>query len=302
MEGYVRSDLAAECGADREGDGVHIRKSESGGCRILHVQIKTAQAAERVGKPMGHYVTVECGNVGHLSGGELDRARCALSVEIREMAEHMCGKRIGARFSVLIVGLGNREIAADAVGPETVRLLSVTRHLRQADPLLLSTTGLCEIAAIAPGVLGQTGMEAVEQVRGAAETVRPDLVVAVDALAARSVDRLGGTVQISDTGIHPGSGIGNRRRAINTETVGVPVMALGVPTVVDTATLVCDTLRQSGAPSPLPPECRGVIERGRALFVSPKEVDLLTAAAASLLSTALEKAFAVRDGDFCKNP
>ena len=137
-------------------------------------------------------------------------------------------------------------------------------------------------------------MEAVELVRGAVRAASPDLVIAVDALAARSVARLATTVQLSDTGIHPGSGIGNRRRALNTETVGAPVMALGVPTVVDSSTLVYDALGRAG--HSLSDELRRSLEEGRGYFVSPKEIDLLVSSVGVLLAGALEKAFTLHEG------
>lgn len=292
MEGFARSDLARECGCDTDTEGVRVRHSEAGGCEILRVQIRTPQAAERIGKPMGCYVTVDCGNVLMLDEVEHERVRCALAVEIREMAERISDCRVGSGFSVLVVGLGNSEITSDAVGPETVSRLSVTRHLRQTDHALFSTVGLCEISAFLPGVLGKTGLEAVELVRGAVSAVSPDLVIAVDALCARSAERLASTVQISDAGIQPGSGIGNRRCALNAETVGAPVMALGVPTVVESSTLVYDALRRGGCDAPSE-ELRLALEKGKGYFVSPKEIDLLARAAGVLLAGALEKAFSI---------
>lgn len=297
MEDFARSDLARECGCDTDGEGVRVRQWEAGGCEILRVQIRTLEAAERIGKPMGSYVTVDCGSILMLNEVELERVRCALAVEIREMAERMSDHHVGSGFSVLVVGLGNSEITPDAIGPETVRRLSVTRHLRKSDHALFSTVGLCEISAFAPDVSGKTGLEAVELVRGAVSAASPDLVIAVDALAARSAERLASTVQLSDTGIHPGSGIGNRRSALNAESVGVPVMALGVPTVVESSTLVWDALRRGGCDAPSE-ALRRSLEAGRGYFVSPKEIDLLVCAAGALLAGALEKAFSLQDNLF----
>ena len=285
-----RSDLAAECGAVEDAEGLRVDRAEAGGCNILRVQIKSESAAARIGKPIGRYVTIECGSIRMLDEMELERVRCALAVELREMAGRMCKKRIGKGFSLLVVGLGNAEITPDAVGPETVKRLSVTRHLRNFDTELFSTLGLCEIAAMTPGVLGQTGMETVELVRGGVAAAHPDLVLAVDALAARSTARLAATVQLSDTGIHPGSGIGNHRKALNKETVGAPVLALGVPTVVESATLLFDALTAAGLEN-----YEDVLEKSlqaeRGYFVSPKEIDLLISATGVLLSGAIEKAF-----------
>lgn len=290
MEQMWRSDLASECGADTDGEGLRVSRAEAGGCRILRVQIKNREAAERLGKPEGRYVTLECGNIRMLDDVEMDKVRCALAVELREMAERMCGQRIGKGFSLMVVGLGNAEITPDAVGPETVRRLSVTRHLRRFDTALFSTLGLCEISALVPGVLGQTGLETVELVRGGVAAAHPDLVLAVDALAARSTERLAATVQLADTGIHPGSGIGNHRRALNLETVGAPVLALGVPTVVDSATLVFDALHTAGL-SENEDVMRRFLDIQRGFFVSPKEIDLLVSATGVLLASAIEKAF-----------
>ena len=297
MVEFARSDLAAECGAAEGGEGIRVQHAEAGGCEIMRVQIKSEEAAARIGKPVGRSVTVECGDSRSMDDSDAERVRCALAVEIREMAERMCGRRVGGGFCVLVAGLGNAEITPDAIGPETVKRLSVTRHLRRMDTALFSTVGLCEIAAVTPGVLGQTGMETVELVRGAAQAVAPDLVIAVDALAARSVERLASTVQLSDTGIRPGSGIGNARKALDPSTVGAPVMALGVPTVVDSATLVYDALQRAGCGEPSEP-LRRSLEEGRGFFVSPKEIDLLVSSVGALLAGSLEKAFTLREGEF----
>ncbi len=291
MEAFTRSDLAAECGFAGDG-GVLTDERETDGCRILRVHVREEAAAERLGKPRGHYVTLTCGDVRELDDGAFERTRRALAVELREMAGRMTGKSIGPGFRVLVAGLGNGRIMADAVGSETVRRLSVTRHVKRCDGALFSTLGLCEIAAICPGVPGQTGMETVEVVRGAAENVRPDLIVAVDALAARGVERLCGTVQLSDTGIHPGSGIGNSRKALNAETVGFPVLGLGVPTVVESATLVADAMEKAGM-APDRDVLKKALRVGRGYFVAPGQIDLSVPAVGVLLASALERAFSV---------
>ena len=293
MESFARSDLAAECGAHSDGDGIRIQRGEAGGCRILRVQIKTKAAGARIGKTPGRYVTLDFGNALELDPLELEHVRCAVSVEIRDMAQRLCGKRIAPGFSVMVAGLGNDELTPDSLGPKTVKTLSVTRHFHQTDAAFFSTVGLCEITALTPGVPGQTGMESAELVRAVAGEVKPDLVIAVDALAARSPDKLGAGVQLCDCGISPGGGIGAARQALDLESVGVPVMAVGVPLVVESSTLVCDALRRAGY-SELSAELRAVLERGRRFFVCPKEVDLLVQGCAALLAGALEKAFSVQ--------
>ena len=171
MENGARSDLAIECGIEQEGEGIRVMEREIGRCKICLVQVKDEAAARRLGKPQGRYVVLECGNVGALDQQEADEVRRVLSVEIKEMAERMTGRRIGQSFSVLVVGLGNRAVTPDAIGPETVKRLSVTRHLHQGEEALFSTVGLCEISAVVPGVLGETGVAAAELVKCAADAV-----------------------------------------------------------------------------------------------------------------------------------
>jgi spore protease len=233
--------------------------------------------------------------------GEEERSGIAatLAREIRRLCLPREG--ISERFGVLVAGLGNAEITADAVGPRTVHRLTVTRHLHEYDRAIFRLLGRCQLSALAPGVLGQTGMEAVDLIRGAVQTAHPDVVLAIDALAARSTERLASTVQLSDTGISPGSGIGNRRRAIDRESVGVPVISLGIPTVVDSATLVCDALQKAGIER-IDGKLRGVLENQRRFFVSPKESDLITAQTAALLVDAIEQAFSLEAGAYSVSP
>lgn len=281
------SDLAAEC-AVREERGVRIRQTSAEGCEITHVRIEDPQVAARMGKPCGRYVTVECGNVCALDVCGEERVARVLSVEIRELARRMCAKQVGADFFVLVVGLGNAEMTPDALGPKTVKMLPVTRHLHRMAPGEFAARELCDVAAISAGVVAQTGMETAELLRGIAAQVRPDLVIAVDALAARAPERLAGTVQLCDSGIRPGGGVGNVRCSLTQESVGVPVMALGIPTVINGATLLFDVLGGRNADT----EARAdVLEKLGTLFVCPKEIDLLVGRAAALLARALEKAF-----------
>ena len=182
----------------------------------------------------------------------------------------------------------------DAIGPATLRRMTVTRHLKGYDESLFTALGCCELAAVTPGVLGQTGMESGELVRCAVGLVKPHLVVAVDALAARSVERLSSTVQITDRGIAPGAGIGNRRMAIDADTLGCPVMGLGVPTVVDSSTLVLDILAQAGVSAEtVSPALTEILESGRSFFVAPKDCDEVVELTCRLLARGLDEAFGV---------
>lgn len=278
---FAHSDLALECAG-----GSDISEEHTGGCTVTRLYISSRQGEEKYQKPCGHYVTVECGRIWELDDEGVERVSAVLARELIRMCRAMCSRVPDRSFGIMVAGLGNAEITADAIGPETVRRIEVTRHLRTFLPEAYHTLGVCAVSALAPGVLGQTGIETVELVRGAAENARPDLIIAIDALAARSVNRLATTVQLSDGGINPGSGIGNNRRAICRETVGFPVLALGVPTVVSSATLVYDALSEAGVRH-IGRELREVLEGGRDFFVSPKESDVIVKKVAVLLARAI---------------
>ena len=183
--------------------------------------------------------------------------------------------------TVLVAGLGNAAFTVDAIGPRTVSLLNVTRHVTQKSATI-------QIAAMSPGVPADTGMEAAEQIRGVAQTIGARAILAVDSLAASDFARLGATVQISDSGICPGSGVGNARKAITEETMGVPVLAIGVPTVVDCATILWDALRRGGN-AKISARMENVIHSYRGSFVCPKESDWITQSVGLLLASAIDR-------------
>ncbi len=286
-----RTDLACESmGETPTVDGVKYREEMTGGFRFFRMEIVRQAAAELLHKPMGHYITVECGKITELSEDRTLLLSHLLAEELRSMAERVAEKRTDSEFGILVIGLGNAELTADAVGPETVSRLTATRHLREHETALYRQIGCCALSALSPGVLGQTGIETVELIRGAVRYVRPDVLLVIDALAARSCDRLASTIQISDAGIEPGSGVGNYRAAITKRSVGVPVIALGVPTVVNSATLVSDALHKAGIGN-VGGELERVLRTGESFFVSPKECDLITHRFASLFSDAVGMAF-----------
>ena len=290
--GYARSDLACESfGSVKTAfPGTETRERSVCGVTFTQFRIVSEEAARTLEKPCGTYLTVECGRIDRLSKERREIIARLLAGELRGMAERLTGKRTGAELSVFVAGLGNIELTADAIGPMTIRKLTATRHLREHEDALFRSFGCASLSALAPGVLGQTGIETAELLLGAVGTVAPDIVIAVDALAARSCERLASTVQLSDAGILPGAGVGNRRAAINQSTLGVPVIALGVPTVVDSATLVYDALREAGIDAPDPKLSR-VLESGKSFFVSPKESDLISARVSDLLSRSVALAF-----------
>nr|WP_294492218.1 GPR endopeptidase [uncultured Mediterraneibacter sp.] len=245
----VRTDLALEEKERFESDDVEIQGvvleedyDEEQEIRVTRVEIKTENGAKAMGKPVGTYLTLETPNLAipdeetHMNIAE------RLCGYIRELIEK--NNRDGKKdLSILVVGLGNRDVTPDALGPCVADHLSVTRHIvKEYGKYAMGMDHANMISAVVPGVMGQTGMESTEIVRGIVRETSPDIIIAVDALAARNSRRLNRTVQIADTGIHPGSGIGNRRMGLTKEALGVPVIGIGVPTVVDAATIVNDTM------------------------------------------------------------
>ncbi|MBQ8342071.1 MAG: GPR endopeptidase [Clostridia bacterium] len=291
MNQFLRSDLAVEYAVQEPERGVRVTEGEVEGFRLCRVQIKTPEAAAAWGRPEGHYVTVEGKMLTHLDGAGFEGLCRILGVELRSMAERLWGRRLTADFSVLTVGLGNRRATPDAIGPETVARLSVTRHLERMDGALFSTVGLCRLSAIEPGVPATTGLETVETVRGLVAQTHPDLVLAVDALTARSLDRLGRTVQLSDGGIRPASGTGRGHCALDRESLGVPVISLGIPTAVAGETLLGDLLGETGVDDP--ETLNRALKRLQGHTVTVADVDLLVQTSGALLAHAIERAFSV---------
>lgn len=285
-ESYIRSDLAMERhSAAGCAEGIEHEESRIDGITLTRIRVTSEAGQRAVGRPRGNYVTLGIGRPWLMGRTECERVEALLSREIVRMAEPLCDCR-----SVLICGLGNRGITVDALGPEVTDDLIVTRHVKLHERELFESLFECEVAALSPGVLAQTGIETLELVRGAVERVRPSLVVVIDALAARSVDRLMTTLQLCDTGIAPGSGIGNRRCAVDRAALGVPVIAVGVPTVVSSATLIGDALELCGL-TERSPEIRNVLENGRSYFVSVKESDAAVRTLSGLIARALNRAF-----------
>lgn len=245
----IRTDLALEEKERFESDNVEVQGvvleeefDEEREIRISRVRIETEKGAKVMGKPVGTYLTVEAPNLGVPDEGYHREISEELSGYIKELIEKL-GLLDKEDLSVLIVGLGNRQVTPDALGPYVVENLCVTRHIvKEYGKYAMGMEHANLASAIIPGVMGQTGMETVEIVKGVVEETSPDLVIAIDALAARNSRRLNRTVQIADTGIHPGSGVGNHRNGLTKESLGVPVIGIGVPTVVDAATIVNDTM------------------------------------------------------------
>lgn len=243
-----RTDLALEAhelwhaGPARSLAGAATDERKAFGCRVTEVRITDSDAAKALGKPMGTYVTLDL----RAKPSAEDAAR-AVGTELRALLGN------AEIRTALVTGLGNDAMTPDAVGPLSAGYVLVTRHLARERAF----AALTAVSVLVPGVLGRTGIEAAETLRGAVRTVQPDVLIAVDALASRSLARLCTTVQLSDTGIVPGSGVGNHRSALTRETLGVPVVAVGVPTVVDAATLALDVLEDAGVKGVDPSALRG---------------------------------------------
>lgn len=289
---YRRTDLASECCSygDVSGDtmqGISYTQEHTDGFDISRLEIQSANASRMMKKPCGRYVTIDIGKVWTLDTDRLEACTKLLAHELSDMLEHACGKK--THESVLVAGLGNRYITSDALGHETLKSIVVTRHLKSQNKRLYKLLGERSVAAIAPGVVGQTGLETLELIRAAADDADADAVIAIDALAARDLSHLATTVQITDTGIAPGSGIGNKRLAIDRSSLGRPVVALGVPTVVGSSTLVYSALEQAGIED-ITPQLRHVLENGRDFFVTPKESDIINTEASRLLAEAINLA------------
>lgn len=245
----IRTDLAMEQKERFESDHVEVsgvvleeEYDEEKEIKITTVRIETENGAKAMGKPVGTYLTLEAPNMAAADEGyhrEISETLAGFLEKYMKDTEENQEKG----YSVLVVGLGNREVTPNALGPYVVDQLNVTRHIVQEyGRYAVEKGGSRIVSAIVPGVMAQTGMESAEIIRGIVNETTPDLIMVIDALAARSTKRLNRTIQISDAGIYPGAGVGNHRSEITKDTMGIPVIAIGVPTVVDAATIVNDTM------------------------------------------------------------
>lgn len=311
----IRTDLALEQKERFESDNVEVQGvvleesyDEEREIRITTVKIETEKGAKTMGKPVGTYITMEAPNLAVPDEGYHEE----VSEELMKFLQKFIDKD-KKDYSVLVVGLGNRMVTPDALGPYVADNLNITRHIvKEYGKYAMGEEEVHLISAIVPGVMAQTGMETVEIIRGVVKETEPDIIIAIDALAARSSKRLNRTIQIADTGINPGSGVRNHRNAITEETVGVPVIAIGVPTVVDAATIVNDTMENLIAALETSETLRGVgvVMQGynaaekyelvkelisphlNGMFVTPKDIDETVKRISFTISEALNMLFA----------
>lgn len=274
---YIRTDLAMEKG-DRRGGGVKIKEYMDNGFKIHEMEVSEANSP---GIAPGRYITIHVGKLWLLDKRSTDSAVRTLSGFIGSLSPASDKKG-----PVLVVCLGNRKITSDAIGPLCADRLIVTRHLRSERRELFDSLGGTSVAVITPGVTGETGIESYETIMSAVRTVKPAYVICVDALAARNIERLTTAVQLSDAGISPGAGVGNSRREISLATLGIPVISVGVPTVVQSSTLVSDALEKAGI-TQIPEALNKILKNETDFFVTPKETDTAVDALSTLVAKAI---------------
>jgi len=239
----VRTDLALEAKEiyqekhrkEKDIDGIEVINEIDNDIKVTTVKVKDENGARKIGKPKGNYVTIDIPEFTAYDGETMDRVSQVVSEILGRMIN------IDVEKTALVVGLGNWKVTPDALGPKVTEGIMITRHLKTVMPEIMDDS-VRPVCSIAPGVLGITGVETVEIIKGTVERVKPDVVICIDALAARRVERVNTTIQIGDTGISPGAGVGNNRKQINEDNLGVKVIAIGVPTVVDAVTIANDTI------------------------------------------------------------
>ncbi len=240
----IRTDLALETQEKMQEDNIDLKgvrfmeEKIDKNLTVSTVVIETENGARTMGKPKGTYITIEAGNMDE----EDEDYHREISIQLANVLKQLIPEN-KKELSVLVVGLGNRAVTPDALGPRVVDNLYITRHIiNEYGTYAFGREKMNRISSIVPGVMAQTGMESMEIVAAVVKETKPDFVIAIDALAARNTKRLNRTIQVTDTGINPGSGVGNHRHGLNEKSLGVPVIAIGVPTVVDAATIVNDTM------------------------------------------------------------
>lgn len=285
----IRTDLAMESfGHGGEGmPGVHVNHWEEMGVSLTEVVVETEEASRALGKAAGVYMTLECPAIRQR---DLDARLAMANLLGEEMARMLPGE---GEAPVLVIGLGNRRITPDSLGPQTIDRTLVTRHMFEQLPGFADER-MRSVCALAPGVLGVTGIETMEMVEALVAKVRPRAILCVDSLAARAAGRIGTAIQLTDTGIQPGSGVGNHRRSLTRETLGVPVIAVGMPTVIYAATLTRDameTLSPDTAEDDLDRVEQELLTGAQGeMVVTPREIDEIISDTAGVIATAVNRA------------
>lgn len=294
----AREIVQGKTGQEIPGVRVDREKYDNATVTVVVVEEKSAEAL--MGKPVGTYITLESPVLSRNNPQAHHQIGEVLAAQLKKLIKLPPGS------NVLVVGLGNWNATPDALGPKVVELTMVTRHIFNYAPQELQP-GMCSVSALAPGVLGITGMETAEIIKGVVDSIKPDLVIAIDSLASRNVERIGTTIQIADTGVSPGSGVGNKRKGLTQETLGAPVIAIGVPTVVNAAVIAKDTVEQFMEQIRNTPNLYNVLNTlnpniadnviakilepfGGQLMVTPKEIDDLILRAAKVVAGGITQA------------
>lgn len=277
---FIESDLACERRrADISLPGVLFTCENSGAFKWEKIRIISDEGARSIGRPIGNYDTLTINKLTGLDEEDIEDASNEIAKELCIMVD-----RLGIKPDRLLIAcLGNRDLTPDSVGPRTAEKINATMHVRDYDRTLFYDLECSEIAVCSPGVMAKTGMEATDIISAVCDRIEPDAVIAVDSLASRSPSRLGSTVQISDTGIIPGSGIGNGRHPLNIKTLGTPVIAIGVPTVINTKLLLNEKESKN----------KGASNFEEEMFVSPREIDTIAEISSKIIAGGINQAFGI---------
>lgn len=298
----IRTDLALEAhesvqNANKDSQlpihGVEVQESyhKDSNTQITQVLITTKNGAKAIGKPMGSYITIEAPEMAEPDDGYHREIATELSGQLKKLIPDLHKEK-----SILVVGLGNREVTADALGPCVIDNLCITRHIiKEYGKAAYNKSRVHSISSLSPGVMAKNGMETAEIIKGVVEQTHPDLILVIDALAARNIRRLNSTIQLTDTGIHPGSGVGNHRNGLTKESLGVPVIAIGVPTVVDAATIVRSALDCVNPDKKIfdfeNPKVQKTFQELNNMFVTNKDIDATIKRLSFTISEALNMTF-----------
>ncbi|MBE6651713.1 MAG: GPR endopeptidase [Ruminococcaceae bacterium] len=281
----IRTDLALEsheiASKNKKSaiDGVIFNEESVYNYKLTRIEIVSQDGENATGKPIGKYLSLDVGKIWNRGADEVQTVCKLLGDMINELSN-------GAT-SVLVAGLGNTDITADALGPMALSHVLVTRHLKNEEPQMFYDMNFSEISALSPGVLSQTGIETMECIKSVAEKIKPSIVIAIDALASGDVRRLGSVIQISNAGISPGSGVGNRRSALNKSTLGFPVISIGIPTVVDAISL-STSISKLGQDVKIPDD---ITNEYKNMFVTPKDCDKIISFMSQLIGYSINTAF-----------
>lgn len=241
-----RTDLALERrdlynkahNVEKDVDGIETEEEQiDDKIKVSRVKVTNQNGEEAIGKPQGNYITIDFKSLKIANDDEIQKASEIVTKELKALLE----KHVSTQDSILVVGLGNIYVTPDALGPKVINEIDITRHLLEYMPEVLDKNTR-EVSAVSPGVLGTTGIETLEILKGIVDNIKPKLVIVIDALASRSIERISSSIQLADTGIVPGAGVGNARKELTQNTLGVPVIAMGIPTVVEAATIAADSL------------------------------------------------------------